>query len=237
MITRDVTRERALEQKREEYIGIASHELKNPITTLSLYSELLAGRLQLDSDKENLQMLRDIQGQAARLATLLDDLLIVNKVEGDTLMLRKESFDPNSFFTKIIRDFQQGTRTHKIICIGKFQREVWADKGRIAQVFINLLTNAVKYSPRANKVIVRIGREGAKCAISIQDFGSGIAKKDQQHIFTRFFRTDDTEAGNVAGSGLGLYISKEILKKHRERLWLKSVEGKGTTFFFTLSLA
>jgi signal transduction histidine kinase len=113
---------------------------------------------------------------------------------------------------------------------------VRADKDRIAQVFINLVTNAVKYSPQARKVHVKIGIFRRKCIISIQDFGFGIAQKDRSSIFTRYFRTDDAKAGNIAGSGLGLYISKEIIKKHRERLWMKSVRGKGTTFFFTLPL-
>jgi PAS domain S-box-containing protein len=238
LITQNIARERALEQKRDEYIGIASHELKNPITTLSLYSELLAKRLELDRDKKNLHMLHDIQSQAARLVTLVDDLLIVSKLEGGgTLELHKESFNPNAFVIKIIRDFQKSHPTHKIICKEKISYRVRADKDRIAQVVINLLTNAVKYSPRANKVLVRIGRGQNKCVISVQDFGAGIAKKDQRDVFTRFFRTDDAEVGNVAGSGLGLYISKEIIKKHHQRIWVESVVGKGTTFSFTLPLS
>ena len=238
LITRDISKERQLEQKKEEYIGIASHELRNPITTLSLYSELLAKRLELDRDKKNLHMLRDIQSQAARLVNLVDDLLIVSKVEkGGALELHMETFDPNTFVKKIIKHFQSSISTHRIIFKGTLRREVRADKDRIAQVLINILTNAVKYSPGAKKVLVRIRRGGNKCVISIQDFGSGIAKKDQRDIFTRFFRSDDAEAGNVAGSGLGLYISKAILKRHRERLSVKSTVGKGTTFSFTLSLS
>ena len=235
LITKDITHERALEQKREEYMGIASHELKNPITTLSLYSELLAKRLALDSDKKNLQMLRDIQGQAARLIGLVDDLLVVSKIDGEKLELHKEAFNPSVFVKKIIRDFQNSSPTHKIVCRGTLSRDVRADKGRIAQVLINLLSNAVKYSPHGDKVIVRIGRLNNKCAISVQDFGPGIAKSDQREIFTRFFRADDAVSGNIGGSGLGLYISKEIIKKHKERLWVKSVMGKGTIFSFTIS--
>ena len=238
LITKDITKERVLEQKREEYIGIASHELKNPITTLSLYSELLAKRLELKRDKKNLHMLRDIQGQAARLVTLVDDLLIVSKIEGGgTLALRTEVFDAKAFIKKITQHFQSISLTHRILYKGTLHAPVRADKERIAQVLINLLTNAVKYSPGAKKVLVRTRREGNKCVISIQDFGPGIAKKDQRDIFTRFFRTDDAGAGSVAGSGLGLYISKAILKRHRERLSVKSIVEKGTTFSFTLSVA
>jgi signal transduction histidine kinase len=238
VITRNIMRERTLEQKREEYIGIASHELKNPITTLSLYAGLLERRLEVEGDKNNLSMLRDIQGQTARLIALVDDLLIVSKIEGNgTLELHQEIFDPNTFVKKLVRDFQKNTRTHDIILKGVVRHEVRADKNRIAQVMVNLLTNAVKYSPNANKAVVRIKQEKDKCVISIQDFGSGIARKDQKEIFTRFFRAADTEAGNIAGSGLGLYISREIIKTHHQKIWVKSTEGHGSTFSFTLSLS
>lgn len=237
LITQDITQQRAIEQRRDEYIGIASHELKNPITTLSLYSELLARRLQIEGDKQNLLMLRDIQAQAARLVTLVDDLMIVSKIEGGRLELHKEVFNPNALIAKVIRDFQSSSPLHKITCTGVVGLEVNADKDRITQVLINLLTNAIKYSPQSDKVVIHIGRRKNKCTISIQDFGPGIAKRDLREIYTRFFRTSETMTGNVAGSGLGLYISKEIIKRHHERLWVKSAVGKGTTFFFTLPLA
>jgi PAS domain S-box-containing protein len=237
VITRDVSREKAGEQKREEYIGIASHELRNPIATLSLYSELLAKRLELDRDKRNLHMLRDIQSQAARLVTLEDDLLIVDMVGRGALELHKEVFNPHSSIATIVRDFNTATPTHKIVLKGTFSDPVRADKGRIAQVLINLLTNAVKYSPGGKQVVVRIGRIGNKCVVSVRDFGSGIAKKDQRDIFTRFFRSNTLETDAVVGSGLGLYISKAIIKKHQGRLWVESVKGKGATFYFTLSLS
>lgn len=237
MITQDISQDRAAEQKKDEFMGIASHELKTPITTLSLYSELLAKRLELDRDTKNLRMLRDIQGQAARLVTLVDDLLVVGKIEQGALELHKEVFNPNRLIEGIVRDIQNGTASHKIISTGTVARQVRADKNRVAQVFTNLLLNAIKYSPQANKTIVRTVSRKNKCIISIQDFGPGIAKKDQRDIFTRFFRTDNTGAVNVSGSGLGLYISRGIIKKHRERIWVKSIEGKGATFFFTLSFA
>lgn len=235
LITRDITREHTREQKREDYIGVTSHEMKNPITTLSLYSELLAKRLELDRDKKSLHMLRDIQSQAARLVTLLDDLLIASKAEEGTLEIHPEVFGPNLFVTDIIRDFQKSAPTHKIICTGGLGGQVRADKSRITQVLINLLTNAVKYSPRAKKVFVRIGRRKNKCVISVQDFGPGIGRNDQRKIFTRFFRAGSAVVGTISGSGLGLYISKQIIKKHHEKLWVESTKGKGSTFSFTLS--
>ncbi len=236
IITRDLTDQRQTEQKREEYIGIASHELKNPVTTLSLYSELLAKRLELDRNKENLNMLRDIQGQTNRLTNLIDDLMVVGKIETGTLTLHKEIFHPQALIKHIVENFNDSVTSHKIHYKGSCTRYVRADKNRIGQVIINLITNAIKYSPTAHRVIVSARVRGSSCVVSVQDFGSGIARKDQQKIFTRYYRASDSEAGNVAGSGLGLYISKAIMNKHRQRLWVKSVVRKGTTFFFTVPL-
>jgi len=236
LITQDITKARAIEQKKEDYISIASHELRSPIQTLSLYSELLGHRLSLDTDKENLQTLRDMQGQTARLVALIDDLLLVSKVEGDGMELSREKFDPFLVLRKILADYKDFSSAHKIILQGHKGRLVRADKNRIAQVFINLLTNAVKYSPHADKIVVRVTRKNGKCVVSVQDFGSSISAEDQRQIFTRFYRAKSAGAANVSGVGLGLYISKEIIKRHRERLWVKSVIGKGTTFSFTLPL-
>ncbi len=182
-------------------------------------------------------MLRDIQAQTARLTALINDLLVVGTMGQGTMDLRKEVFDPRTFVKQIIRNFQKTTSTHTITCTVTCTRDVRADKERIAQVFINLLTNAVKYSPGQKRVIVRVIQSGGKCVVSIRDFGPGIKKSDQRKIFTRFFRTAGAEAGNVSGSGLGLYISKEIIKMHRQRLTVRSAKGKGTTFSFTLPLS
>jgi PAS domain S-box-containing protein len=235
VITRDISQERVAVQKKDEYIGIASHELRNPIQTLSLYSELLGQRLQLDDDKKNLEMLRGIQDQATRLVELLDDLLIVSKIEGGVMVLNIGKFDINLLINHILKGFQRSTGAHKIVFKGRLNGEVLADKNRITQVIINLLTNAVKYSPHADKVTVRVKRLAKKCIVSVQDFGSGISKKDQRQIFTRFFRAEDVGSSSITGVGLGLYISKEILKRHRQRIWLRS-SPRGTTFYFTLSM-
>jgi PAS domain S-box-containing protein len=233
----DISREKALESRQQEYVGIASHELKNPITTLSLYSELLERRLQLHRDKKNLGMLHDIQAQAGRLLGLIDDLLIVSKLGGGTFELHKTVFNPDVLIRKVIKDFKNSATKHRIIYRPIVRKEVLADQERIAQVLINLLTNAIKYSPLATKIVVHAKCTKGKYIISIQDFGPGITALDQRHIFSRFFRTRDVDAGNISGSGLGLYISREIIQKHRGTLSVKSSVGKGTTFSFTLTLA
>jgi len=177
-----------------------------------------------------------MQGQTARLVTLIDDLLMVSKVEGGSMELHTEKFDPVQIIKKLVGDYRNFASAHRIVLKGKPGLLVRADKNRIAQVFINLLTNAVKYSPKANRIEVHISRKAGKCVVSVQDFGSGISLKDQRQIFTRFYRASSAGAGNVAGVGLGLYISKEIIKRHRQSIWVQSILGKGTTFSFTMPL-
>lgn len=235
LVSQDISEARRVEQKREAYIGIASHELRNPITTLSLYSELLARELEQNHDKKNLRMMRDIQSQTARLVTLIDDLLIVNKLEGGKLSLDKQTFDIVPVMKKILKDFRVLSPGHRIVLSSPERCMVTADKNKIAQVVVNLLTNAIKYSPNAAIVDVTIRMCKKKCEVAVRDFGNGIDSKDLASIFTRFYRTKDAESSHTSGSGLGLFISREVLKRHRERLWVKSAKGKGTTFFFTLS--
>lgn len=224
------------EQAREEYIGIASHELKNPIAALALYAELLGNRLALDMDKQNLHMLRTMQDQTSRLVNLVDDLLLVSKIASGTLPLNKQPFNPTELVKKTLNLFNVQAKTHRIICEGHYDHAVVADKDRITQVLINLLTNAIKYSPSAHQVKVIIQKCEGKCRISVKDYGPGIKKEDRRAIFTKFFRVNDGTREGIAGSGLGLYIAREIMRRHRERLWVHS-DAKGTTFHFTLSKA
>jgi PAS domain S-box-containing protein len=236
LITQDITEGKERERQKDEFIGIASHELKNPITTLSLYSELLAERLILENDMENLQMLRDIQSQSALLVTLIDDLLVVNQIDAGRLELMNRNFDLNALIHKVARGIQSTATSHKIVCTGKIKENVSGDYDQIGRVLTNLITNAIKYSPRARRVVIHVSKEKNKAVVSVQDFGLGIEKKDQRQIFKRFFRAQAQKGGKVAGFGLGLFICSEIIKKHKQQIWVQSKYGKGSTFFFSLAL-
>lgn len=236
-VTYDATKEKESARQKDEFIGIAAHELKTPITTLSLYTQLLAERLKLEPDKQNFEMVRDIQGQTDRLVRLINDLLTVNTLESNTFILHEDVFDLSAMVRAIAAEVQKASKSHKIIVRGRLVRKVQGDRDRIEQVLTNLLQNAVKYSLRADKVVVGISSKGGVALVSVQDFGLGIAKSDQNRIFDRYFRAHDQKSGRIAGFGLGLYIASEIIKKHGQKIWMKSVKGKGSTFFFTVALA
>ena len=147
------------------------------------------------------------------------------------LALKKQHFSLEELMKDILETFDYMTETHAIERLGKYTPNIYADKERISQVLINLLTNAIKYSPKANKLIVEVKKSGQEIIISVQDFGMGIPKEQQDKIFERFFRVKGNKEKNIQGLGLGLYIAHEIIKEHKGRMWVESRAGKGATFF------
>jgi len=155
--------------------------------------------------------------------------------------LNKERFDLDTLVERTVNAMQASTPQHTIVKEGRLQQRVVADASRIEQVLINLLTNAAKYSPDGKKVIVHVSERTGEAIVSVQDFGMGIAKKDHNTIFERFYRgtgmNDFEKSEKTKGFGLGLYISAEIIRKHDGKIWVESVPDKGSTFYFTLPLS
>ena len=232
----DITRLIELEKQKDAFIGIASHELKTPITSLYVYAQILEKSLDKKGDVKDKYLLSNITRETKRLTNLIDDLLNVSRLESGKLILQHEEFDINTLIKQIIIDFQYTNETHELKREGSINSKVIGDKDRIEQVFINLITNAIKYSPNADKVLIHVAEEKNDVVISVQDFGLGIGVKDQPHVFKRFYRTPDKEERKITGFGLGLYIASEIIKRHKGKIWVKSQKGKGSTFFFTLPL-
>jgi PAS domain S-box-containing protein len=234
-VHQDITERKILEKQKDAFIGIASHELKTPITTLSAYTQILEKRLK--GDTKNEYFLENIKVQTNRLLGLIDDLLNVSRIDSGKISLKIKPFNINALVKKIIVDFQYTTASHEFIHKGTIKQLVPGDENRIEQVIINLLSNAVKYSPQGKKVIVSLSSDKNYGTVAVQDFGLGIPKEDQAHIFERFYRTKEKDEGKVSGFGLGLYICSEIIKKHKGKIWVESEKGKGSTFNFSLPLS
>ena len=133
--------------------------------------------------------------------------------------------------------FPEDFQRHRVLLDkGKKSLMLYADQDRIAQVLINFLTNAIKYSPHADRIVVQIRKSGASVVVSVQDFGIGIDKDDQKKIFDRFYQVTSTTKSAAAGLGIGLYISQEIIKRYNGKIWVKSEKGKGSLFSFSLPL-
>lgn len=226
-----------LEERKDEFISVASHELKTPLTTIKGYTQILKQTISKSSSEKLFSYLGKMEEQINRLTKLVNDLLNVSKIQAGKLSLQKARFDINELVKDIILDMQLSNKKYHILFEGKSKMEkVWADKIRISEVLINLISNAIKYSPKANKIVVRTSPNNNQVVISIQDFGIGISKKDKDRIFQRFFQAETRIRQSFQGLGLGLYISSEIIKSHRGQIWIDSIKGKGTTVSFSLPL-
>lgn len=231
IITHDITEMKRLERQKDDFVNFASHELKTPLTSIKAFTQLLQRKLRT---KENLTILQRMSIQEERLVRLINDFLDVNKIQTGDLALRKSFFDLDTLLLKIIDSFRYMNISYEIVKIGKAEKQIFADEDRIEQVISNLLTNAMKYSPDVNKVVITVSQDDFGTLVSVRDFGVGIYKKDQEKIFDRFYRTERAEEARVSGFGLGLYIVREIIKGHGGTIWVESEKGKGSTFLFQL---
>lgn len=227
----------AMEQneKKDEFMGIASHELKTPLTSVKAYIQLAEKAVH---DKEPATVERYVKKadtSIEKLEGLISELLDVSRLQAGRLQFHFTAFDMNALVQEVIGNVQSTVRTHKIIKEGSSIKPVHADRDRIEQVLINLITNAVKYSPGGKKVIVKLTEADKEVIVSVTDFGIGIKKENLLKVFDRYFRIE-TGGIKFQGLGIGLYIASEIVKRHEGRMWAESEEGKGSTFYFSLPL-
>ena len=221
-----------LNARKDDFIGLASHELKTPVTSLSGYLQIINRRL--PSDDVNKPFIEKALAQINKLSGLISDLLDVSKIETGQLPLSFTGFDLLHLAKEVIEVMQFSTKTHRLTLDSNINKLlVTADRQRIEQVIINLLSNAIKYSPGANEVNVTVSAADNKALVAVRDFGLGITRDQQERIFNRFYRVEDM-AAHISGLGIGLFISKEIISRHNGRLWVESEPGKGSVFFFEI---
>lgn len=233
----DITEKKHIEQQKDDFISIASHELKTPVTSMKAYTQLLQKHPLITNDKKASFMLEKMDIQMNRLTELVASFMNVYKMRSGKLRLKKQRFQLEELIAEVVGNFQYTISSHIVERTDDTKVRVYADKARIHQVLVNLISNAIKYSPDADRVIVSLIPERDKVTVSVKDFGMGIPKEEQHKIYERFFRAKGKKEGDIPGLGLGLYISTEIVTQHGGELWVKSKEGKGSTFYFTLTLA
>jgi signal transduction histidine kinase len=220
------------QKKKDEFIGIASHELKTPLTSIKGYVEMLD---MLENENPKKQFVQKALGNINKLERLVKDLLDVSKIQSGQLKLEMKEFNIDELLNETISASQMVSETHKIVRQGVPVNEmIYGDRQRIEQVLLNLLSNAIKYSPGENTVIVDTEKTKKELIIKIKDYGIGVAKEEQTNIFERFYRSN-TIAVHISGFGLGLYICRDIVNRHYGRIWVEST-GKGSVFNFSLPL-
>jgi PAS domain S-box-containing protein len=232
----DITEQKQLQNQKDEFIGIASHELKTPVTSIKAYAQVLEAMFRKAGDDRKANMIVKMNNQIDRLTSLIGDLLDVTKIQSGRLQFNDSRFDFNQLMQDMVEDLQRTTDKHQIITELKPIGEVYADKDRIGQVLTNLVTNAIKYSPDADKIIVLAEVVGNEVKVCVEDFGIGISHDKKDKVFEQFYRVSGDKQHTFPGLGLGLYISSEIIKREGGRIWVNSVQGKGSTFCFSLPI-
>ena len=229
------------DELKDRFLSIASHELKTPITSIRGQAQLALRRL---SKQKNVTpeiegmstTLGKINEQTTRLTSLIDELLDVSSIRAGKIELHKRDCELVSLCRDVIEDQQLLSGRSISLNAEPPAIHLLADNERLTQVVVNLITNAIKYSPDNKPIEVRVQQEETNVCLEVQDSGRGISEQQLPHIFDTFYRTPDAQASSKFGLGLGLAICKDIVERHGGRIWCESKVGKGSTFFVELPL-
>lgn len=233
----DITSQINIEKQKDDFIGIASHELKTPVTTIKAYAQLLESMLRTAGDNTKADLMLKLEKQINRLNELISELLDVTKMHSGKIEFNYSQFDFEELVNEVVEELQPTSHKNNIVPNLGMVGLIKSDRSRIRQVLTNLISNALKYSPEPTDIIVKTEQtKNDTLILSVQDFGIGINTQKQNKVFEQFYRTNDNKLYTFPGLGLGLYISSEIIKKEEGRIWLESEEGKGSTFYFEIPL-
>lgn len=236
----DIDDQKKVEKEKDEFLSIASHELKTPLTSIKAYVQLLERKLKLDKESAEAGFVTKVQDQIEKLNTLITDLLDVSKIENGKLKINKKPTNLENVISNAIDTILQTHDENRV----NIKRDgikpdilIPLDEIRIEQVLINFLTNAIKYSPKNNQVIVTtfVDEEEQEVRVNVTDFGIGIPDFKQEAVFRKFYRVEESSL-QFQGMGIGLFICSEIIKQHHGNIGVSSKVDEGSTFYFTLPL-
>ncbi|GHO82529.1 hypothetical protein KSZ_05350 [Dictyobacter formicarum] len=226
----DNSARKELEQRKDTFLSMASHELRNPLAALKLQTSLLHRQLARQGTLEQAPALSSMETQVNTLIRLVEDLLDVSKIQAGKLGYRQERVDLDALLHEVADTMQQIKATHTIVVRGATSCSLVGDKDRLGQVFTNLLSNAIKYSPQAETVEVEMDTAEDVVSVRVRDHGLGIPREQGEKIFERFYRVTSPRQKGIAGLGMGLYIVAKIVKHHKGTITVDSEVGKGSTF-------
>lgn len=222
-----------LENQKDTFLGIASHELKTPLTSLKIYAQLLERVLKKAGDEKNAAFATKMDAQVTKLNSLIGDLLDVTKITSGKMQLMEEEFIFEDLASEMVEELQLNA-PQTIIFENKSGGTVFADKNRISQVMSNLISNAIKYSPNTTEIVVTSTKVDHTVEFCVQDFGIGMPADKKDRVFEQYYRVSGDEQHTFPGLGLGLYISAEIIERSKGKIWVNSILGQGSTFCFSL---
>ena len=225
---------RQLMLKKDEFISIASHELKTPVTSMKGYLQIIEKISEKDQNPAYKTFIDKANKQVDKVVKLISDLLDISKIEAGKMQYNFVEFKVKDAIEDCISFSELNSPQHKILLTGDCSALIIGDRDRIEQVLCNLLSNAVKYAPHTTEIVINVQQEEENLRISVTDFGMGIAKDKQKNLFQKFSRLENSH--QISGLGIGLFLSQEIVTRHGGTIGLNSADGEGSTFYITLPL-
>lgn len=220
-VTTEIQKIKDEEILKDNFISMAGHELKTPVTTIKAYGQIAEMMLQKKGDMESLGIIKRISTQITKTHKLIEELLDFTQIRKGKLLFKEAFFDFNEFVKDVVADMQSTSATHIIENLEGETAPVYGDKEKLSQVVNNLISNAIKYSPGADKIIVSTKQQEDGMEMYIQDFGIGISEAAHQQVFEQFYRVTGDSQSKFPGMGIGLYISSEIIKRQGGKIWVK----------------
>lgn len=235
--TRDISDIKENEQRKNDFISMVSHELKTPLTSVISYVQISQKRAAQNNDTVAADMLTRAGKQLSKMTKMINGFLNVSRLESGRIHIDLKPFDLALLMKEVEDETAATVTSHNIIFAPVPEIMVNADREKIAQVFNNLISNAVKYSPAGSEIRISSAVQKNEAQISISDEGMGISKEDLPRLFERYYRVKEADLNHISGFGIGLYLCSEIIKLHGGNIWAESKPDKGSVFYFTLPLA
>ncbi|MBE9602278.1 PAS domain-containing protein [Pedobacter sp. MC2016-24] len=235
-IISDVTEAKADEQRKNDFIGMVSHELKTPLTSLSGYVQMLYRRAEKNKDTFTAGALDMAHKQVKKMTTMINGFLNVSRLESGKIHIDRHNFDMAALLKELEEEFNMTVASHQIFFAPVGEILVDADRDKIGQVINNFISNALKYAPSGSRIDIACEKNNNWVQLSVRDEGLGIKKEDQQKLFERFYRVKD-QPSTISGFGIGLYLCAEVIHRHEGKIWVESEIGQGSTFYFSLPVS
>ncbi|MBD1364542.1 PAS domain-containing sensor histidine kinase [Mucilaginibacter sp. ZT4R22] len=232
----DITEQKQNDLRRSKFIGMVSHELKTPLTALKAYVQMLNNWAKKQKDSFSIGALSKVEKQVKKMLNMINSLLNLSGAEAGKIHLNKQEFAMDELIGEVIEETLFITSSHNITVAPCDRVMVNADRDKIEQVLVNLLSNAAKYSGKEEPIEVNCSKDEITLTVSVRDRGMGISKNDMKKLFTPHYRAETKETERISGFGIGLYLCSEIIKRHQGEIWVESELGKGSIFKFKLPL-
>jgi signal transduction histidine kinase len=235
-IVLDITEQKQNDLRRSRFIGIVSHELKTPLTTLKAYVQMLNNWAKKQKDSFSLGALSKVEKQVRKMLNMINSLLNLSGAEAGKIHLTKQTFKLDELISEVMEETLFITVNHPIILSPCETILINADRDKIEQVLVNLLSNAAKYSTTGTPIEIKCNSHEKNVTVSVRDQGMGISSQDIDKLFLPHYRVERQETEKIEGFGIGFYLCSEIINRHKGKIWVDSEMGKGSTFNFTLPL-